>query len=340
MSAEVNVHRPSILPPWRQATATVATLAGPQGSVRRPIAFLVLAFIIADIVAPNFAAVSNLKALLVSSSFLVVVSVGEAFVILVGSIDLGVESMLSSFAMLAGFLIVLHGMPSAVGLALTFLAALTLGLLVGMLVTRMHIPSFIVTLGTFWGMQGIALLLNGGSYISPESVTPARDFGIAGLDANFAGLSVLVWTALAVVIIAQLAISYTPVGMRLKSIGSNELSARRVGLSVSALKMSVFAISALLAALAGLMATAWQGSIYPNTGAGDSLQAIAAVILGGIPFTGGRGTIVGAALGALVIGLINDVIVLLGLPSLWEFIFVALVLVAAGLQARGGLLTK
>jgi ribose/xylose/arabinose/galactoside ABC-type transport system permease subunit len=308
--------------------------------VRRPIAFLVLAFFIAYAVAPNFAAVSNLKALLVSSSFLVVVSVGEAFVILVGSIDLGVESMLSSFAMLAGFLIVLHGMPSAVGLALTFLAALTLGLLVGMLVTRMHIPSFIVTLGTFWGMQGIALLLNGGSYISPESVTPARGFGIEGLDATFAGLSVLVWTALAVVIIAQLAISYTPVGMRLKSIGSNELSARRVGLSVSALKTSVFAISALLAALAGLMATAWQGSIYPNTGAGDSLQAIAAVILGGIPFTGGRGTIVGAALGALVIGLINDVIVLLGLPSLWEFIFVALVLVAAGLQARGGLLTK
>lgn len=337
MPPETRALPPLFRPSWRKVAATVA---GAQGSVRRPIAFLALAFVIAYVIAPSFATVGNLKALLVSSSFLVVVSVGEAFVILVGSIDLGVESMLASFAMLAGFLIVLHGWPSPVGLLLTFLAALALGLLVGTLVTRMHIPSFIVTLGTYWGMKGVALLLNGGSYISSNSVTPPRGFGIGGLDASFAGLSVLVWTALAVVIVAQLAVSYTSLGMRLKSIGSNELTARRVGLSVSALKLSVFAVSALLAVLAGLMATAWQGSIYPNTGAGDSLQAIAAVILGGIPFTGGRGTIIGAALGALVIGLINDVIVLLGLPSLYEYIFVALVLVAAGMQARGGLLTK
>jgi ribose transport system permease protein len=90
----------------------------------------------------------------------------------------------------------------------------------------------------------------------------------------------------------------------------------------------------LLAAFAGILIAAWQGSMYPTTGSGYSLQAIAAVILGGIPFTGGRGTIVGAAIGALIIGLINDIIVLVGLPSLYEYIFVAIVLVIAGLQAR------
>lgn len=334
------VELPSLQPasvPWRKV---IEGLAGRQGSVRRPIGFLILAAIAAWAVAPTFVHTANLKALLASSSFLVVIAVGEGFVILVGSIDLGVESMMASFAMLAGYLNILHGWPGALGLAAMFGAAVVLGSVVGLLVTRLHIPSFIVTLGTYWGMQGIALLLNGGSYISPASVTPNRSFGVGGLNSSALGISTLVWVALGVVIFAQFIVSYTRVGMRLKSIGSNELAARRVGLRAPLLKGSVFVVSALLAALAGLMITSWQGSIYPTSGAGYSLEAIAAVILGGIPFTGGRGTIVGAALGALLIGVINDVIVLLGLPSLYEYIFVALVLVVAGLQARGGILVK
>lgn len=100
------------------------------------------------------------------------------------------------------------------------------------------------------------------------------------------------------------------------------------------IKVLALATSGLTAALAGIMITAWQDSIYPLTGTGYSLQAIAGVILGGIPFSGGRGTIVGAALGVLVIGVINDIIVLIGLPALYEYIFVAVILVLAGLQAR------
>lgn len=322
---------------WQKAAGVVS---GQQGAVRRPALFLFLAIMIAYGVAPSFVHVGNIKALLASSSFLVVVAVGEAFVIFVGSIDLGVEAMLEGFAMLAGFLNVLHNWPGPLGLLVTFLAAGALGLIVGLLVTKVHIPSFVVTLGTYWGMQGVALLLNGGDYISPDSVTPARSFGIGVLSKSLGGVSVLIWVALAVVVVAQILVSYTPLGMRLKSIGSNELAARRIGVHASQLKISVFVVSALLAALAGLMLTAWQGSVYPNSGVGYSLEAIAAVVLGGIPFTGGRGTIVGAALGALLIGIINDVIVLLGLPSLWEYIFVALVLVMAGVQARGTLMQK
>jgi ribose/xylose/arabinose/galactoside ABC-type transport system permease subunit len=338
MSADATSLEQGSLSARRRRIASI--LSGEQGSVRRPIAFLILSMFVAYGVAPSFIQQSNLKAWLVSSSFLVVVAVGEAFVILVGSIDLGVESMLASFAMLAGFFNVIHGLPGAVGLLITFAAAAALGLVIGLLVTRVHMPSFIVTLGAYWGMKGIALLLNGGSYISPQSVTPSRSFGTGLFNDNPLGISVLIWIALVVVVIAQIAISYTPLGMRLKSIGSNELAARRVGLRAPTLKISVFVVSALLAALAGLMLAAWQGSIYPTSGEGFSLEAIAAVILGGIPFTGGRGTIVGAALGALLIGLINDVIVLVGLPSLWEYIFIAIVLLVAGLQARGNLLVK
>lgn len=322
------------------AQLTLGRLFGPEGSVRRPIAFLAVAALVASLVAPSFLRVANLQALLISSSFLLVLAVGEAFVIMVGSIDLGVESMLAAFGMLLALLTVLHGVPTGVALAVTLVGAGVSGGLVGLLVAKVRIPSFVVTLGTYWGFRGIALLANNGAYISPSSVTPARPLGFDLVAGQSFGISNLILIWLLVVVVGQLVLSFTPYGLWLKSIGSNELAARRVGLRADLVKVSVFAISALLAALAGMMITAYQGSIYPLTGQGYTLEAIAAVILGGIPFTGGRGTIVGVAAGALLVGIIKDIIVLVGLPALYEYIFVAVVLIVAGLQARGGTLVK
>jgi ribose transport system permease protein len=335
MSATVGAGRREGL---RASGRTVArTLAGREGSVRRPIAFLIVAGIVATIITPDFIRLSNLNELLISTSFLVVLAVGEAFVILVGSIDLGVESLLSSFGMIVAWLAVFHHVSTGPALLLTLAGAVVIGLIVGVLVAKAHIPSFVVTLGTYWGFRGIALLVNGGSYIAPRG---SSGFGFSFLASDSLGVSNLIWIALGVTVIGQALLSFTPLGGWLKSIGSNELAARRVGLRADLLKMSVFGVSALLAAVAGIMTTAYQGAIYPTTGQGDSLEAIAAVILGGIPFTGGRGTLVGAALGAILIGIINDVIVLLAVPALWEYIFVAVVLVVAGLQARSGFLVK
>ncbi|AEJ40179.1 ribose ABC transporter permease [Sulfobacillus acidophilus TPY] len=303
---------------------------GASGSVKRPILFIILALIISGAIAPSFLTSRNLSALLVSTSFLVVVTVGEALVIMTGMIDLGVESILASGGMLVAFLTVMHHISGSVSIVLTLLVGLVVGLVVGLLVTKGRIPSFIVTLGTYWGLKGIALLFNGGNYISPNN----GEFGFSGLAGHILGIPTLVIIMIVIVTLAQIVLSYTPIGTWIKSVGSNELSAKTVGLNVDALKIATFMISGVLAAFAGVLIAAWQGSMYPTTGAGYSLQAIAAVILGGIPFTGGRGTIVGAAIGALIIGLISDMIVLLGLPSLYEYIFVAIILVIAGLQAR------
>lgn len=326
--------------PWARLVPVTRRLLGREGSVRRPIAFLILAVIIATIITPDFIRPANLTSLLTDSSFLVVISIGEAFVIMVGSIDLGVESLLASFGMILAWLTVFHRFPAGPAVLITLAGAGLVGVVIGMLVAKVHIPSFVVTLGVYWGFRGIALLVRGGQYISPESTTPARPFGFSSVAGSSFGVSNLIIIAFALVVVGQVVMSLTPYGMWLKSIGSNEQAARRVGLRADLLKISVFALSAVLAALAGIMFTAWQGSIYPDSATGWSLQAIAAVILGGVPFTGGRGTVVGAALGALLIGVINDLIVLLGLPALYEYVFVAVVLVAAGLQARGGPLTK
>ena len=316
---------------WRRY---VGALAGRPGSVRRPVAFLIIICAVASALAPSFLTVNNLVALLTSSSFLVVLAAGEAVVILVGMIDLGVESVLAASGMFIAWLTVMNDVPGGAAVALTLVAGITVGTLAGLLVARGGIPSFLVTLASYWGFRGVALLFNGGNYISPDAVSPPGHFGFTGIAGTIGGVPVLIIVAFVVVILAQIVVSLTPLGAWIRATGSNENAARAVGVRANGIKVLALATSALTAAIAGIMITAWQDSIYPLTGAGYSLQAIAGVILGGIPFSGARGTIVGAALGVLVIGVINDVIVLIGLPALYEYIFVAAILVFAGLQAR------
>ena len=305
-------------------------LFGEPGSVKRPIVFLILALILSTLVAPSFLSARNISALLISSSFLIVLTVGESFVIMTGMIDLGVQSVMAFAGMLVAFLTVLQGFPAVLAIVVSVLAAVGVGLIAGVLVTKGRIPSFIVTLGIYWGFKGVALLFNGGNYISPATGV----FSFSALAGNTLGLSNLVILTLLFIVLGQIILSLTPFGTWIKSVGSNEAAAKTVGLRIDLLKILMFVISATLAGLAGIMIAAWQGSIYPTTGTGYSLQAIAAVILGGIPFSGGRGSVVGAAIGAFIIGLIDDLIVLLGLPSLYEYIFVAIILLIAGFQAR------
>lgn len=315
-------------------------LFGRPGSIRRPFGFLILIGLAAGFSSDAFLTVRNIEALLTSTSFLVVATVGEAVVVMVGMIDLGVESVLAASGMFAAWLFVMHRVPGPAALLATLAAGAVVGSLVGLLVARGRIPSFIVTLGTYWGFRGVALLFNGGNYISPDTVTPPREFSFDWISGNFHGVPVLILIALAAVLLGQGVLSLTPAGAWIRATGSNENAARAVGLRTGVVKIAVLAVSGLTAAAAGIMITTWQDSVYPLTGQGYSLQAIAAVILGGVPFTGGRGSIVGAALGALVIGVINDVIVLIGLPALYEYIFVAVILVLAGLQARAAVTAK
>ncbi len=315
-------------------------LFGRPGHIRRPLIFLFVIGLAASLASGSFLTLRNITALLTSSSFLVVASVGEAFVVMVGMIDLGVESLLAASGMFVAWLYVMNDVPGPVALIATLAGGALVGAAVGVLVARGRIPSFIATLGTYWGLRGVALLFNGGNYISPDTVNPSREFSFAWISGTFDGVPVLILIALLVVLLGQGLMSLTPAGAWIMATGSNESAARAVGLRTGAVKLAVLALSGFAAAMAGIMITTWQDSVYPLTGQGYSLEAIAAVILGGIPFTGGRGTIVGAAIGALVIGVINDVIVLIGLPALYEYIFVACILVLAGLQARSAAAAK
>src|SRR2546423_10885324 len=166
---------------------------GEPGSVRRPIAFLIITVLISWIIAPSFLTLSNISALLISSSFLIVLAVGEAVVIMHGMIDLGVESVLASSGMLAAWLYVLNKWPAALAMLLTILVGIAIGAIAGLLVTKARIPSFIVTLGIYWGFKGIALLFNGGNYISPETGQPPLEFTFLRIASPTLHMSILLF---------------------------------------------------------------------------------------------------------------------------------------------------
>jgi membrane-associated protease RseP (regulator of RpoE activity) len=176
-----------------------AALAGRPGSIRRPLAFLIIISAVAELLAPSFLTPNNLQALLTSSSFLIVAAVGEALVILVGMIDLGVESVLAASGMFVAWLTVFHDAPTGLAVALTLAAGVGVGAIAGLLVARGGIPSFIVTLATYWGFRGVALLFNGGNYISPDAVSPSRPFGFSAIAGTIGGVPVLIIVALAAV---------------------------------------------------------------------------------------------------------------------------------------------
>jgi ribose/xylose/arabinose/galactoside ABC-type transport system permease subunit len=148
------------------------------------------------------------------------------------------------------------------------------------------------------------------------------------------GVPIMVVIAVVAGIIFQVYVSRFKRGTEIYAIGGNEAAAKNCGINVDRTKIAVFSISGFLGAVAGIIMTAWVNQAYAWTAQGYTLQTVAAVVLGGIAFTGGRGTITGVLLGSVIIAMISDIIVLLGVSPTYNYIAVAAVLILAGLQIR------
>ena len=306
----------------------------------KPYVFLVIAIIAAQIISPIFLTLENLRAVLISAAPLMLLAMGEALVVLTGMIDLGPEAVLASSGIILANLDIVLGYPTLVSIAVTLVYGMAVGLITGILVVKARIPSFVVTLGNYWGLRGLAMVLSGGFPISPTIVQPPRPFSFTGIVGSVFGFPIMVIIAIVIGAILQLYITQFKKGIDIYAVGGNELAARNCGVNVELTKVFVFVFAGLLGALAGIIMTAWVNQAYAWTAQGYTLQTIAAVILGGIPFTGGYGTIIGVLIGSFVISMISDIIVLVGISPLYNYIAVALVLIIAGLQVRGAGFTK
>jgi ribose transport system permease protein len=264
----------------------------------------------------------------------VVISVGMTLVILTGGIDLSVGSVLAICgAITAGMLkysTQITGWELTVGFTLFgsviggTLAGTMLGWFNGVAVTRFRVPSFVATLAMLTIARGLTMLWTGG-------------FPITGLGADmayigtgwFLGIPMPVWISAVVVVIAVVVTRKTRLGRHIYAVGGNEKAAELSGLKISRIKLIVYSISGALAAIGGIIVASRLDSAQPNAGNGFELDSIAAVVIGGTSLTGGKGTIMGTVQGALIIGILNNGLVLLNVSPFWQQVIKGFVILLA-----------
>ncbi|WP_433621764.1 ABC transporter permease [Nocardia sp. CA-120079] len=290
-----------------------------------PLALVVLwvAFFIAT---PNFLTADNIGDLLVASTILTVLALGQQFAITVGGIDLSVGANLPWAAAVLGYL-ASHGYPMAVAIGAAILSGLAVGVVNGVLVGRLHMTDFVVTLGMLSVLNGITLLLTHGN---TEAVS-SRFLQRLALD----GIGPVRWfwllALLAALVVAGI-IFRTRIGTHLLATGGRLEAARDTGISVNRIRLFAYAMSGLLCGIAGVMLVARNGGADPSLQTTYLLSSIAAVVLGGSSLSGGKASVLGTVCGAVLFTSLINGFTILGISQYYQPVAVgAVLLLAAGI---------
>ena len=290
--------------------------------------------------AHNFLSIANLLIMSRHVALNGFLAIGMTFVIVSGGIDLSVGSIVGLSGMVAGGLILngipvgsdytlYLGVPAVIAVAL--LSGVAVGALNGLLVTRLNVAPFIATLGTLYIARGAALLSSGGETF--PNLTGSPDHGTTGFpilgSVAFLGVPLTIWLLVVVGVVAAYIAARTPLGRQIYAIGSNERAAQLSGVRVNRVKMFVYMFSGFCAAIVGLIISSELVASHPLSGETFELNAIAAAVLGGTSMSGGRGKIGGTIIGAFVIGILSDGLVMMGISSFWQTVIKGVVIVAA-----------
>lgn len=311
-TSEALLVEPSALSPGRRALSTL--VRSREFSI-----FLVLVAVTVVATAKNDSFLfssDGWRNFLLNPSLLVLLAVGQAVVIITRNVDLSVGSVMGLTAYLTGRLFIDHpGLPIVVVFALCILAGALLGLINGALVAFFKVPALVITLGTLYIYRGIMLSWAGSDRINAGDLPD--DFLALGTKTV---LTIPVLTIIAFAVLGAVGYYlYTARGGReLYAIGSDPDAAVLYGLNLRRRILSAFVLSGALAGLAGVLYTARYGSVSSNVGFGIELQAVAAVVIGGVAIFGGSGTVWGAAIGALLLVTINRALPSLGIEDFWQ----------------------
>lgn len=311
-----------------------------NNSALKPLVALLLMIIAMMFLSDHFATSDNLFNVLRQVSVNVCISVGMTMVILTGGIDLSVGSILAlAGAVAAGLTRDGLSFPGAdLFVGFTFwggiLAALLIGALLGwvngVMITTFKVPPFIATLGMLTIARGLTMLYTGGFPITGLG----KGFEYVGTG-WFLGIPMPVWIALIVVIVFAFIMRHTIFGRHIYAIGGNERASLISGIKVNKVKLIVYTLAGTLAGLAGLLVTARLDSAQPNAGVSYELDSIAAVVIGGTSLSGGKGSVIGTIIGALIIGVLNNGLVLLGVSPFWQQVIKGIVILAAVIIDKG-----
>lgn len=272
----------------------------------------------------EFATPGNLYLVSRQIAYVAIVALGVFFVILTSGIDLSVGSAVGLSGVLCGMAMA-KGLPPVVGVIVGLLTGALIGAVNGTLVSYIGVTSFIITLGMLSVARGVVLVLTHGDSIRniPESFIRAglRDVG---------GIPMPVVVLLVVAVASHLMLTYTSYGRRIYALGGNEDAARLSGINTCRVKLSAYVLSSTFSAVTGILFIARFRSAQANAGFGMELDAIAAAVIGGTSLMGGQGTVPGVLIGATIMGVIRNGLVLMEVSSYWQELIIGSIIVLAG----------
>ena len=291
-------------------------------------AFVVL-FVIAAIVGwPNFLRIRNLTNILRQISYTGIIGLGMTMVIISGGIDLSVGSMCAFVGGISIYFLNLFGPESILGIALTILFSLVLGMacgaLNGIMVAKFKMAPFIVTLGTMSIFRSlIQYFSNAGNILSENTLYGGIGSGV------FLRLPIPVWCFIAVGILLHVVLNHTAFGRYICATGSNEQVAKYSAINVKLVKMIPYVITGLTVGVTALMWSSRLNCINPSDCTGYEMDAIAAAVIGGTLMSGGKGSIIGTMMGAVMLGIINNMLVMGGISAFLQQAVKGLVIIVA-----------
>jgi rhamnose transport system permease protein len=281
--------------------------------------------------APQFLSASNLSQVAILAAIIAIAATGEALVVLTRNVDLSVDATIGLVAFSVADILRTHTLSLPAAMAYGVALGLALGVVNGTIVSLFRVPAIVATLGTMSVYRGFTFLLAGGRQVSvsdlpPEYINLAR--------ASILGVPLYVLVAVVIVATASLVLQQTRIGRQVYAVGSNPEAAAILGIRSRLVEFVVFVFCGLLAGLAGVLWGARFGTINATAANGVVLQVVAAVVVGGVNIFGGSGTVYGAALGALFLGLIANALTLLHLSQFWlQAIYGGVILVAVAADA-------
>lgn len=279
--------------------------------------------IIFSLINPRFATLANLANVLTQASHYMILAVAMTFVITNAGIDLSVGSVLALVTVI-GFALIKGGMNPALAVAIMFALGAVIGAFTGALIALVKIPPFIATLGMMVSLRGMALLHSAGTmhYGLPESLTWLGQGKVVGVP-------VPVIVALSVAVIGAWLFNHTKFGLYVRAIGGNREAARLAGVPVNLIEILVYALMGLVTAIGGLIMIARIDSTQATIGTGMEIHIIAAVIIGGTSLFGGRGTIYGTVLGAILLSMMTNALVIAGVDNFWQLVVMGIIVLLA-----------
>jgi ribose/xylose/arabinose/galactoside ABC-type transport system permease subunit len=287
------------------------------------VAFVVICLIL-SLINTQFLTLSNWTIIITQVSINALLAFGVTFVIITGGIDLSLGSIVAVTGVVAASLAHPDAYPVVVPIVVGLLAGVAMGGVNGLVITKSKVPPFIVTLGMMTIGRGLALILSKGRPISNLS----DEFNFIG-GGNVLGIPFPIIILIITFILCSVVLKKTILGRYIYAVGGNEQAAKASGIRVNKVKMAVYTLCGGLAALAGILLTARITTGQPNAGAGFELDAIAAAIIGGTSTSGGKGTMTGTLIGALLIGVISNGLDLLNVTSYYQQVVMGAIIIGA-----------